>query len=440
MFDSFLSPITTTWANANKEYNAVFHPKGSNTYSKDPLINIAVGGAIGLGVGVGITALAPAVAVPLGGVGVCLATTAIGAGIGFFPQENGEKVKKNTDRTPPSQKSAQNTQVDAGASREERPTVNAPSQMDTLLHSNSAVGRNSPQVLQQATQSTPTQKRNFAGASNLTTIPEEEAPPILYFGENELMFASRYSNKAEAVSKLIEEGADVDLKNWSGNTALMLATQHGKAEIVDTLIEKGANVDLTNGSGNTALMFAAQNGHAGIVTTLIGKEANVNLTNFKDETALMFAAQNGHAEIVTTLIEKGANVDAVNENGNTALTLATQNGHAGIVINLTPKLGAETYPSATASGALSDVNQVVDAPGPVATGAAPAGGEDNGGLAKTTGGSGGHGPVADGRALEASARAPITNILPSPNPSGSAHTETSNASLLAQGSGQTPNP
>ena len=407
MFDSFLSPITTTWANANKEYNAVFHPKGSNTYSKDPLINIAVGGAIGLGVGVGITALAPAVAVPLGGVGVCLATTAIGAGIGFFPQENGEKVKKNTDRTPPSQKSAQNTQVDAGASREERPTVNAPSQMDTLLHSNSAVGRNSPQVLQQATQSTPTQKRNFAGASNLTTIPEEEAPPILYFGENELMFASRYSNKAEAVSKLIEEGADVDLKNWSGNTALMLATQHGKAEIVDTLIEKGANVDLTNGSGNTALMFAAQN---------------------------------GHAEIVTTLIEKGANVDAVNENGNTALTLATQNDHAGIVINLTPKLGAETYPSATASGALSDVNQVVDAPGPVATGAAPAGGEDNGGLAKTTGGSGGHGPVADGRALEASARAPITNILPSPNPSGSAHTETSNASLLAQGSGQTPNP
>ena len=53
MFDSFLSPITTTWANANKEYNAVFHPKGSNTYSKDPLINIAVGGAIGLGVGLG---------------------------------------------------------------------------------------------------------------------------------------------------------------------------------------------------------------------------------------------------------------------------------------------------------------------------------------------------------------------------------------------------
>ena len=166
---------------------------------------------------------------------------------------------------------------------------------------------------------------------------------------------------------------------------------------------------------------------------------SINNLNF-DETKVTLAVLDGNVEAVSKLIAEGVNVNECNKNLYYPLALATQNGHAGIVINLTPKLGAETYPSATASGALSDVNQVVEAPGPVATGAAPAGGEDNGGLAKTTGGSGGHGPVADGRALEASARAPITNILPSPNPSGSAHTETSNASLLAQGSGQTPNP
>ena len=125
MFQSFLSPISTGWNNANEEYNKVFHPNDYSKTNQNSLANIAVGVGAGLGVGVGIIALAPVIGVSVGGAlgigAVCLTTTAIGAGIGvaigFIPQEE-EKSKRmhsaSQDRSPDSprsQESAENAQA-----------------------------------------------------------------------------------------------------------------------------------------------------------------------------------------------------------------------------------------------------------------------------------------------------------------------------------------
>ncbi len=88
----------------------------------------------------------------------------------------------------------------------------------------------------------------------------------------------------------------------------MIAAPQGNIDIVNSLIEKGANLDLKNNDGNTALMFVASNGNfdrginaINIVKALIEKGANLDLKNNNGETADMVAIKYSNTEIVKTL-------------------------------------------------------------------------------------------------------------------------------------------
>jgi len=69
--------------------------------------------------------------------------------------------------------------------------------------------------------------------------------------------------KAEALiaaalsNSLIGNGADVNLTDDHGVTALMFASSHEREEVVRLLISKGADVNAQDGDGETALMKAA---------------------------------------------------------------------------------------------------------------------------------------------------------------------------------------
>ena len=91
------------------------------------------------------------------------------------------------------------------------------------------------------------------------------------------------------LNALSDEGrlAVLSQEDHYGNTALMLAAQHGHTKIVQLLLKflKDANANLpaainhAASSGATALMLAAQNGHVTIVQLLLKslKDANANL-------------------------------------------------------------------------------------------------------------------------------------------------------------------
>lgn len=59
-----------------------------------------------------------------------------------------------------------------------------------------------------------------------------------------------------SVRVLLRNGADVDGLDANGQTALMVAAQHGEAECVRLLLEAGANRTLKDRSGKTALDYA----------------------------------------------------------------------------------------------------------------------------------------------------------------------------------------
>jgi len=78
-----------------------------------------------------------------------------------------------------------------------------------------------------------------------------------------LMWASGYSNDVpevdgiKTVNLLIEEGAELNLKDNRGRTALMIAAERGHAKIVGVLREAGADLNIKDNESLTALDLAA---------------------------------------------------------------------------------------------------------------------------------------------------------------------------------------
>ena len=97
------------------------------------------------------------------------------------------------------------------------------------------------------------------------------------------------------------------------------------------LVQAGANVNMFNEKGNTALTAACLKGHKEIVEILLDAGAIIDWTNQENDTPLTLAVLQGHVEIVKLLIARGANVNIRTKYGNTALSLAILKGHKEIV-------------------------------------------------------------------------------------------------------------
>lgn len=75
---------------------------------------------------------------------------------------------------------------------------------------------------------------------------------------------------------MLQRGANPDMRDSSGNTALLIATQLGWTDGIQTLLARRAGVDVANSSGETPLMRAVQNRDIASVRLLLAAGANPN--------------------------------------------------------------------------------------------------------------------------------------------------------------------
>lgn len=80
------------------------------------------------------------------------------------------------------------------------------------------------------------------------------------------MGAAQYG-KADVVRLLLLKGAEVNEK-INDVTALIWAAKKNYPEIVKMLIDSGADNNITDKNGKTALMYAEENGHQEIINLL----------------------------------------------------------------------------------------------------------------------------------------------------------------------------
>ena len=130
----------------------------------------------------------------------------------------------------------------------------------------------------------------------------------------------------QTVQKLVQDGT-----NLKTIGAIHQAATCNSRDIVQYFIDRGVNVNLRDYSYQTALHCAAGYGHEGVVEMLLSHGATATLPDIEGRTALHYAAGCGHTNIVRMLLDVVEREDrsdylAKDQNGQTALHCAAKRG------------------------------------------------------------------------------------------------------------------
>jgi len=150
-----------------------------------------------------------------------------------------------------------------------------------------------------------------------------------------------------AVRALLATGADVNVAQGDGMTALHWAANRGDSSLAVVLLRAKAQLTATTRVGGyTPLHVASQSGATGVVRALLAAKADVRAVTSNGVSSLHLAAVAGVPGTITALIAAGGDVNAKEPSwGQTPLMTAAARGRADAVRALL-KAGAE--PSVTA--------------------------------------------------------------------------------------------
>ena len=88
------------------------------------------------------------------------------------------------------------------------------------------------------------------------------------------------------LKELLNHHADVNLKDWGEETAMMKPSSFGCYKIVKGLLNHHADINIQRCDGSTALMLASKHKHVQVVMEFINHNADVNFQDAFGNTAL----------------------------------------------------------------------------------------------------------------------------------------------------------
>ncbi len=112
------------------------------------------------------------------------------------------------------------------------------------------------------------------------------------------IFSTARSGDVKKITELIEAGIDINIKNESGHSALMLAAYNGQFSTTQFLIDHGADVNSVDESSNSILMGVVFKGHSSIFEILVTAGARLDYENKKKQTALDLAVMFGRRNLI----------------------------------------------------------------------------------------------------------------------------------------------
>ncbi len=177
----------------------------------------------------------------------------------------------------------------------------------------------------------------LSAGSDIDSQDELGDTALIEAAGNDQLDVGTQNDLAEIGKLLITHGANVNIKNKDGYTALMNAMKGNyNKSLVKLLIKAGAGVNIQDKKGKTALILAVKNRdcNKSWVKLLIKAGADVNIQDKEGNTALINAVKNNCYDGVEYLLDKGAEIDIQDKNGMTALMWAAKKGYAKIAEEL----------------------------------------------------------------------------------------------------------
>ena len=140
------------------------------------------------------------------------------------------------------------------------------------------------------------------------------------------LLAAAYRNDVNAARKLVADGADVNAKDGSEQSAYLIATSEigDDPRLLELTLDAGADVDAKDSYSGTGLIRAAERGYERTVRRLLRTDIDLDHVNRLGWTALLEAIILGeggraHTETVRLLVDAGADVNLPDEAGTTPL-------------------------------------------------------------------------------------------------------------------------
>ncbi len=169
------------------------------------------------------------------------------------------------------------------------------------------------------------------------------AKGIVGLSPSEEMRKAVRDGDVESVNKILKNNPEMgnavfeSINRW---TILHEAVTEGRSEIVQTLLENQADPNAANTTGETPLHWAVRKGHVAIAKLLLEAKADPNLADAKQRSPLHEAAFRGQKEIVELLLAAKADVNVKDAKGKSPLFYAIDGEHKDVA-ELLRKVGAK---------------------------------------------------------------------------------------------------
>ncbi|PHH65759.1 hypothetical protein CDD81_1486 [Ophiocordyceps australis] len=169
--------------------------------------------------------------------------------------------------------------------------------------------------------------------------------------DSTMLTYAAWLGREKTVQLLLSHGADANMTERSGRTALHWAAWHGFWDIVVALVEKGgASIDVRV-FGWTPMLLAARSWQHRIVVYLVQRGANVCARDFHGRTALHWSCIHGDKVLAQQLLSLGAQLDAQDLYGQTALhwaICAKETGIAKLLLRRNANMALQARDGSTA--------------------------------------------------------------------------------------------
>ncbi|KAL7914041.1 hypothetical protein GGI35DRAFT_475875 [Trichoderma velutinum] len=128
------------------------------------------------------------------------------------------------------------------------------------------------------------------------------------------------------IELLLNNGANANIRDDAGCTPLFFVAERGDEDAFKLLLERGADIHTKDYTGRTLLSYAKlQRGGQAIVRLLLENCAQIDAKDHNDRTPLSHAASRSYGEhMVKFLLYNGATVDAKDNIGRTPLSYAAE--------------------------------------------------------------------------------------------------------------------
>ena len=156
------------------------------------------------------------------------------------------------------------------------------------------------------------------------------------------LYIAALNGQRAMVQLLLANGADVNARQYYGNTALSVAAEHGFVSVAETLLAAKADVNTQDSQGYTPLIRAVRGDHLAVAELLLAHGADSSLAATKPSNSgpsesdvgapLHFAVLKGDKPMVSLLLSNHADIELRNPAPfhDTPLEIAAEGGRADI--------------------------------------------------------------------------------------------------------------